>query len=489
MTEASDRTLRLLRLMFGSDPNAVARQLATTRIVLRAVDPSPADEIALALAATLILRLDVAAPVLGIDVHGARRAQLPRLRSSSLVEALANEHVGFDSLSRLNAGPVSDPDLVLTFGPGSKGVNVTTSGWLVAIGEPLDGAPGNELAAAFAGTLGAIEAFKTGLVRAGLPARVQPWRDSVSLWDCTVGSRERGPDIPGVLDLSGHAVIGAGGVGSAMAWTLALLRLAGDPLVVDPDRLDRTNLNRHLTGAFADVDDPKAELLAALLRSAGCSPRSFIGRWQELPEADQSPRVAVVTVDDDATRRDVQWDMPARILNAGTSDDGLYRVSAHDLLDGACLACISRSDKRYGGLLEAVAAHIGLLPEDLAPYARSDDPLPPDVIGRATVDDETRDLLMAVPGREFLEVVCARIQVPGAGPAVSAPMLSAAPGVLLATSIVKEALGAGARSGTDVRTSVLSGPHPRWIVRWEQLGSCECMDPLYRAHYRSKWRS
>jgi hypothetical protein len=484
---ASDRTLRLLTALFGVDPQAAARAMAAATIALEMVHPSPADEIALALCATLLLRLDAAAPTIAIDVPRTRARSLPGLSDEPLVDALSAAHSGFDSVARLRAGRMSAADLTITFGAAGSGRTVSSSGWAALVDERPGGPPGNEIGASFAGVLGAGEAFKAALLHAGIRSdRVAPWKGVVSLWDFSL-SADPGPPLPASIDLTGHAFAGAGGIATACGWVLGMLPVCGDPAVVDFDVLDETNLNRHLSGGFANVGDGKAGLLADMLASSSCHPVLRESRWENLPAGERSPLVAVVTVDDDATRRDIQLDMPRYVLNAGTSDDGLYRLTAHDFTNGACLGCVSRGDRRFAGIVESVAAALGLEPGDIAAHARSVDPLPPSIIERLAVEPEVRRLLATIPGREFLEAACAHLTLSPAEPAVSAPMLSAAPGVLLAASIVKGSVGRPERGGLDVRTSILSGPHQRWARGLAKRTNCECSDPVYLDHHRQKW--
>src|SRR5919106_5415356 len=85
-----------------------------------------------------------------------------------------------------------------------------------------------------------------------------------------------------------------------------------------------------------------------------------------------------------------------------------------------------------------------------------------------------------------LKHVCGTIRPMAAGPAVSAPMLSAAPGVLLASELARLALGQEA-PGSVTMTSILTGPHSRWTFLRQKTADCACSDELYRRHYRSKW--
>ena len=488
MAGASDRTLRLVARLAGGDPEAAAVAMSQTRVQLVALRPSTADEIALALTATLLLRLDRVAPVLAIDTATARSIRLPLLGDGPIVDALAAAHDGFESVGRLRTGTIENADLRLVFGSSAPGLSVRSSGWVAAIGEATGETAGNPIAASYAGVLASSEALKIGLLRAGLSVgRARPWRGAISLWDHSLGASP-GPDLPDTVDLSGHTFAGAGGVATAAGWVLSFVSPSGEPHIVDFDYLDETNLNRHLSATFEGVGDPKAKLVAAMLASDRCRPVIHTCRWQDLQRECRSPRVAVVSVDDDSTRRDVQLDMPRTILNGGTSDDGVYRLSVHDFISGACLGCISRSDRRHTGLLESVADRLGVSPGDLAPYVRSTEPLPAAVLDRARLDPELREQLATVDGRAFLELACGQLRVTSGEPAVSAPMLSAAPGVLLATAVVKGVIGGAEEGGTEVRTSILSGPHARWRRRLEKRSDCECLDSMYASHYRSKWR-
>ena len=487
----TDRTLRLLARL-SDDATTLADRMAQTSIELCAAGGDPAAEIALALAATLLLRLEDAAPRLHLHVPANRSISLPRLADVPLVEALAKEHEGFRSIERLTDQPAPNPRLRLVFGGADGGVPVQVSGWSCAIGQQLPLAPGNVLAAAFAGVLASIEAFKAALISAGSPAQIRPWREVVSLWDLSL-SAAAGPHSIEPVDLSGTAMVGCGGIASATAWTLALLPLTGRPILVDHDQIDRegTNLNRHLTASYADLRKDKANLTASLLARAGASPEAHTERWQALPSAIRGTiRDALVTVDDDPTRRAVQLDLPRLILNAGTSDDGLYQVTRHDFVNGACLGCIARADLRSSGPEESAAQRLEIPLDDLRPYLMSSDPLPDELLSRARLQPEERALLADTPGRHLVRRVCAEFRVTPTGPAVSAPMLSAAPGVLLAAEAVKRTLRADTPLSERTNTlmaSFLRGPHGQWLRGRVKQPNCDCTEPAYLARFQQKW--
>lgn len=485
----SDRTARFLARA-GADPGR-AEAAGGVHVELVADRLDPATEIALALTAMLLMRMADYAPNIHLIVPNDRTAFLPLLSDAALPEALAAAYAGFSSLDRLTAAPATECDLRLVYSGGRNGLDVTTHGWAVALGAKLAG-EGNALAAAYAGALAAGEVLKILLASLGATdLRTRPWRGTVNLWDYSM-SAQPGPKIESI-DFSSHTWIGAGGVASACAWALASLpatgtRLAGTGTVVDHDLIDEdgTNLNRHLTALFEHRGTAKALLLARLLRPAGLCLDAKPVRWDELPQVQRRPDLAVVSVDDDAVRRAVQRDMPAWIINAGTGDTGEYQTTQHNFIDHACLACISHADETAVGPEHALARRLGLAIEDLQPHLNSREPLPEELLARVDLLAQEREDIQEVPARNLIEHFCATLR-PDAGPAVSIPMLSTAAGVLLAAELTKSASGERPSPGRVVRTNILTGPHRRWYSTRAKSTECFCNDPIYRDYYAERW--
>src|SRR6266508_396840 len=314
------------------DPEAAAKRMSRVQVEIVAERMSPAVEIAIAMTATLLLRLDEAAPRLHLTVPTGRTTRVPRLGDGRLFDELVNEHSGFSSVDRFTNRKADDPSLRLVFDGDAAGVMVGSAGWACALGARLPDVAGNPLAAAFVGILASAEALKVALLDAGTTARIREWRGVVSLWDYALAPTV-GPALPGLVALDGTAFVGCGGVASAVAWPLSLLSLAGAPLAVDDDKIDVTNPNRHLTASLRDVGIGKASLLAGLLRSAGAIPVVHEKKWHALDEGRRgSVELGIISVDDDAVRREFQLDMPRLILNGGTNDAGFYQVTTHDFL-------------------------------------------------------------------------------------------------------------------------------------------------------------
>ncbi|MGI8921472.1 MAG: hypothetical protein ACR2HD_07345 [Solirubrobacteraceae bacterium] len=484
-----DRTGRFIARL-TDDPDAAASRMAGVDIDIVATRLTPAVEIAVAMTATLLLRLDKAAPRLHLDVPAGRTTRLPRLGEGSLLDELGADHSGFSSVDRFTGRRSADPSLRLVFDGEAVGLTVQSAGWACALGALLPDVEGNPLAAAFAGVLASAEALKVALRAAGATGRIRDWRGAASLWDYSL-TPTIGSDIPDTVDLDGVAFVGCGGVASAIAWPLSFLSLSGAPLAVDDDTIDDTNPNRHLTASLRDVRRGKADLFAALLRSAGAAPVVEAKRWDAV-EAQRRSTVGlgVISVDDDAVRRAFQLDMPRLVLNGGTNDAGLYQATSHDFLNEACLGCVARADLNSAGPEESLARRLGISLQDLQPHLSGDAPLPADLLSRIGAED--RQVLRGVRGRDVARVACGHLRPLPDEPAVSAPMLSAAPGVLLAAEVVKRAMGSDkplSPVANMVATSILTGPHDRWLTARHKRSGCECQDPAYRSFYLSRWEA
>jgi hypothetical protein len=234
----------------------------------------------------------------------------------------------------------------------------------------------------------------------------------------------------------------------------------------------------------------KAELLAEFLRPCGLALTPQRRLWGSLSQDRRHPPLAVVSVDSDKIRRDVQYDMPATVLNAGTGDHGTYQSSVHNFLDGACLACISRADMAVSGPESSLAARLGIPHQTLRPLLRRPDPLPAAILAQARLTDQERSEISVILGRDLLRRFCDELSLQDDGPAVSAPMLSAAAGVLLAVDMTKHGQPCPPTGhGRVVRTNILAGPHSHWRSERGKTPFCHCADPLYRQHYRTRWRA
>jgi hypothetical protein len=195
MDDATSRT-RLFLAQLTERPDDLATQLSNQSVTLYLRDLTPAGEIALAMAATLLLRMDSAAPAITLVAPSDRTTAIPRLEDGPLLDAVAKEHAGFSSLQRFSDSRSSMEGLAVSFDSRSSGIPVGTVGWNVSIGRETERASaGNPIAAAIAGALAANEIFKQLILSTGVPLHRVPrlWNGTASIWDYGVPTGDAGP--------------------------------------------------------------------------------------------------------------------------------------------------------------------------------------------------------------------------------------------------------------------------------------------------------
>jgi adenylyltransferase/sulfurtransferase len=177
-----------------------------------------------------------------------------------------------------------------------------------------------------------------------LPVQAQ-WRDSgddLDQYARTVNSILSGDTLAGMR----FVVVGAGALGNEVVKDLGLLG-AGSVLVVDPDKVELSNLSRSVFFRAGDRGCLKAEVLCRALTSI--FPRT---RWMfrtceiadvgfgELADAD----LFLTCVDNDLARIEVAWialrlDIPVADAGLGGADYWQGRVSFFAGRSSACFGC------------------------------------------------------------------------------------------------------------------------------------------------------
>jgi hypothetical protein len=169
-----------------------------------------------------------------------------------------------------------------------------------------------------------------------------PALGSASLWCFGPASDSTGPSDPGPISVGSVWLIGAGGVGSSLAWWVHHFGSIGSWTIIDHDRVDDTNLNRCL-GLFArhlssDQGRPalKSDVAADLIKGS----RTFPETWDAWAATDPSPPDVLIPAANDFGVRGqlASYSHPLALTGATspnwTADLHLYRAG----LDG-CIDC------------------------------------------------------------------------------------------------------------------------------------------------------
>jgi hypothetical protein len=173
----------------------------------------------------------------------------------------------------------------------------------------------------------------------GLPSAV-PW--SMSLWTLGETTERTGPSELDVVDVGTVWLVGAGAVGSCLAWWLSLIGVVGVWHVIDDDHIKQLNLDRSLTSFDADAnEDPaaftyKSEAVAQLLPGAVAHRM----RWDAFRGLDLPlPDVIIPVANEDSVRAKIsQLGHPA-VIHATTGREWTAELHRHLPDKDGCLSC------------------------------------------------------------------------------------------------------------------------------------------------------
>jgi hypothetical protein len=491
----------------GFDPAAFADVLEKHVVALSwdaAAAASPAGRVALEMAIELLARLY---PVLLLEPRGEGADAL----QAALAER-AGEINGFVSFAEpgtatvricLGQAEISTLSEAPTFHIGSDGwIARLSSTHPVAVGQGS-----NPFGAAAAACLGAANVFRH-VFRAQLPAGEPDGEVEFSV--LTLDPLEEEPTNPALTstDLGEAFLVGAGAVGIAAAWMLARVPgLSGQLHVIDPEKLDLTNVQRYTGTAERDVDSVKVELVAAALAGSALEVHAHPCSWGEFLHARGDWRLdrVAVAVDSARDRVHVQGALPRWVANAWTQP-GNVGISRH-LFDGeeACLACLYMPESVQRSEDEIIASALGMsgrpallrIRDLLHRRAPLDEAFVRDAATSMGVDP---GLLLGFVGqtlRKFYSgAVCSGMVMRMGGhaeaPRAEIPLAfqSAMAGVLLAAELVAEA--GALRPVTLPTTTVMDLLRPLGTVlsaprRKAGTGACICEDTDYLRAYRAKY--
>jgi hypothetical protein len=237
-------------------------------------------------------------------------------------------------------------------------------------------------------------------------------------------------------------LVGAGAVANAFVWSVATCAVpVGTITIVDPQRLDESNLNRHLAAGLPDVGRAKASILKDFLLGRTEAVTDIVDVFSAVA-AEQSPMPLLLsTVDNDAARYQIQSTFPKLILHAATSQEHLA-VGVLDALDGACLGCLFPRPRQSPA--DVIAEETGI-PIDLVVQGLDND-------GRFTAEMVAPTAsklgiavseLEGIVGRDFRQVyateICGRLgsRGPSGQVAPTVSYVSSLAGIILAAEFAK----------------------------------------------------
>ncbi|HMJ35619.1 MAG TPA: ThiF family adenylyltransferase [Baekduia sp.] len=240
--------------------------------------------------------------------------------------------------TELAAGP---PLVTIAIGKtaGPVDLRVGCVGWCATFGPDahIDTTPTSLLGAMLGSSIAATFAFHRLLGPAAVPG------PSYSLWHYGRPGVRQGPALSGPLDVGRVLQVGAGGVGAALDFWLALLGVTGNWMVCDGDLVDISNLNRQLAflAHHAGFPDPparnKATMAAELLGSAATADPHWYGETPTVVSGEFD--VVLALANEHGARAALQARQAPVLLHATTSANWEAQFHRHVAGHDDCIAC------------------------------------------------------------------------------------------------------------------------------------------------------
>jgi molybdopterin/thiamine biosynthesis adenylyltransferase len=473
---ADSRTLDMIRQLLSKSKINKERWAKESGAVLVVADEKPLrsanGQFALCMAVNALLRLYPILTRIGILIPDALSfvVKVPLFSGNTIHESL----VGFADRLRPEC-EVSmvdrsggDWDAVLSIGTSKvrlrNKISIASDGWIARVStnklsKDFTG-KGNPIGAYTAACIGGMEVFKRVFLKKSnvlapekAPSDIR-WRlrlikseVSFSTFDYKVNEKPAyNPPIPAKVDLGNLCIAGVGAGGGAAAYSLASLsNLKGRLILVDPDEVKPSNMNRYVYALRTDFADEwsKVEVIRDLFihfdkLCVQCYPYPY----QRLSESGKigAMDLLVSTVDTKETRRDIQWDMPRVILDAAVLLSEFY-VRRVDIGKSPCLLCTHKADEAKRSSEEIISQVIGLSRKEIVRLRSTNARITREIINRMKEYSAKSGFALPSVGERFSDwelAHCGEFILPSTQERFPLTFSTILPGILIAGEVLKE---------------------------------------------------
>jgi hypothetical protein len=309
------------------------------------------------------------------------------------------------------------------------------------------------------------------------------------------------------VDLGTVHLVGAGAIGNGFLWALANSHCAGHLHVIDPEKVELSNLQRYVMSDVKTIDGVKSELATTWASTEKLKIFPHQKTWEDFVESAQDRRFHTVAValDNAQSRIHVQASLPRVVFNSWTQA-GEAGISRHTFdSDEACLACIYLPRKTSPNFDELVRLALKL-PEDpatveevrrrLAHQTPNDRALLERIAEAANVPLNALLPYEGHPLRKlYVEAICGGAIIEFGNEQnlerADAPMAfqSALAGVLMAADVVAHCASIPRKMPTLSQIDLLR-PYPVYASQMQRKTTkpvCICCDEDFLAVYRTKY--
>lgn len=166
------------------------------------------------------------------------------------------------------------------------------------------------------------------------------------------------PDLPSDIALGRVHLVGAGAIGQAVVYALARVSATGQVIVVDPENVTESNLQRYVLSLDEDVGRSKCEIVERALAKSRLEVVPVGAPWSLDIEEVKNAQVVCVAVDTASLRIEIQAALPARLYNAWTQPGDLGWSRHEQFSVQPCLACLYWPTRPKPSYHELIAAAI-----------------------------------------------------------------------------------------------------------------------------------
>jgi ThiF family len=224
---------------------------------------------------------------------------------------------------------------------GEAGVTVGANGWRLLVDQYDVANVGrtNIITSLAVAAFGVGEVFRTVFARFLKCGRVAPTPGVLNLLTLD-GSNAVLPDLPDNIPLGRVHLAGAGAVGQAALYTLAQTTASGALVVVDPESIALSNLQRYVLAFDSDVGIQKTQIARRAIEESALSFVGVDAVWGDQDATVSKIETVCTALDSSAARIGVQAGLPRRIFNAWTQPADIGWSRHESFGDDACLACL-----------------------------------------------------------------------------------------------------------------------------------------------------
>ncbi|HXG43488.1 MAG TPA: ThiF family adenylyltransferase [Gemmatimonadales bacterium] len=313
---------------------------------------------------------------------------------------------------------------------------------------------------------------------------------------------DENPPLPSAIDVGRLTIVGLGAGGGACAFGLASLpELRGNLTTIEPDEVNLSNLNRYVFAAEADarVKRPKTDVVEALFeRYHGLTVVKFAAPFSHvvnhLSVADL--RHVLAAVHSRQARRELQYETPEVMWDAGATEDGDFRIWRISFGRTECMFCKHPADQGDPERHQAaqLADLLGLDGETWLQKIRDNTPFSAAEVAKLGARRQSLCTTFDLPeeGQRYSDWYpsqCGRLKLPEWDQEIPIPFAPVMAGILLAGEVIKQRHFPSAvlpyyygntLVGNWMRKVLPYGRSPKPDCKF-------CQDPAYAAQFERRW--